>query len=448
MSEMSEDEAVKLIEESLQEVRVGCRPILTPLEKLIIIGTWQGHRFQEIAAAAKNDVTYVKTVGSKLWADLTTALGEKVSKPHLKTVLELQDRALKKEKEVEKNPRKKTLSLPESASTVSPRPSAVGDFLPLPPQVFGRTEEIQALQKSFQTSTLRCIFLTGVVGVGKTTVAAKFAATATGFDRVIWLSLHDKTKLDTLIRDVLRHLGVRAEPNDQSSVERLLQCLKVARHLLIFDGIELLLENSEYQSFFRQIIQGHKSCLILISDEPSDWVELWYQKRLPLLITKIEPLDLGSSLQLLKAEGIFDRTDQENIVRRYGSSPFILKLISKTVHNLFGGNVSEFLEVVTTAYTSDMEGLYRYRFDRLSITEKEILVQLSRSAESSATFLELKEALSRQAVSTSAELLLAGLDSLKRHSLIDIDQVTVNSKKSTVYRLPPMVRKHVLKVLN
>ena len=62
---------------------------LSDIETLILQGAWNDRTYEEIAEAEGYTSSYLsKDVGHKLWTNLSTALGEKVSKKNFKTALE------------------------------------------------------------------------------------------------------------------------------------------------------------------------------------------------------------------------------------------------------------------------------------------------------------------------------------------------------------------------
>ena len=62
---------------------------LSDIETLILEGAWNGRTYDEIAEAEGYTSSYLsKDVGNKLWGNLSTALGEKVSKKNFKAALE------------------------------------------------------------------------------------------------------------------------------------------------------------------------------------------------------------------------------------------------------------------------------------------------------------------------------------------------------------------------
>lgn len=60
---------------------------LSKIQELVFRQSWEGQSYVEIAESTGYDDEYIKYVGAKLWKLLSKALGEKVKKDNLKSVL-------------------------------------------------------------------------------------------------------------------------------------------------------------------------------------------------------------------------------------------------------------------------------------------------------------------------------------------------------------------------
>ncbi|MCT7959042.1 pentapeptide repeat-containing protein [Laspinema palackyanum] len=79
---MKVEEALALVEAVLEDDR------LNDVQELIFRQCWEGNQsYQEIAQVSGYDYEYIKATGAKLWKLLTEALGEKVKKGNLQSVL-------------------------------------------------------------------------------------------------------------------------------------------------------------------------------------------------------------------------------------------------------------------------------------------------------------------------------------------------------------------------
>lgn len=78
---MTVEDALLLIDDLLQPQR------LTQLQQLVFCQSWSGRTYWEIASESGYDPDYIKIVGSQLWQDLSEAIGEKVTKKNVESVL-------------------------------------------------------------------------------------------------------------------------------------------------------------------------------------------------------------------------------------------------------------------------------------------------------------------------------------------------------------------------
>lgn len=77
---MTVDEAIELVDQLLQPEG------LTDLQESLFRLCWYGESYQEISVKLGYDPGYIRTVGSRLWQDLSHLIGNKVAKNNLHTV--------------------------------------------------------------------------------------------------------------------------------------------------------------------------------------------------------------------------------------------------------------------------------------------------------------------------------------------------------------------------
>lgn len=78
---MTVDEAITIAETALNYDR------LNKIQDIVFRQSWEGRSYKEIAASTEYEYDYIKDAGAKLWKLLSTALGEKVKKDNLQSVL-------------------------------------------------------------------------------------------------------------------------------------------------------------------------------------------------------------------------------------------------------------------------------------------------------------------------------------------------------------------------
>jgi len=78
---MTAEEALVIVETALDYDR------LNKVQEIVFRQSWEGRSYAEIAKSADYEVDYIKDAGAKLWKLLSKALGEKVKKDNLQSVL-------------------------------------------------------------------------------------------------------------------------------------------------------------------------------------------------------------------------------------------------------------------------------------------------------------------------------------------------------------------------
>ena len=86
MTEIEISQALRIVDRTLEPDR------LNTVEELVLKECWEGKTYQEIARASGYDSDYIRVVGSRLWQNLSNALGEKVTKNNFRSVLRQQAR--------------------------------------------------------------------------------------------------------------------------------------------------------------------------------------------------------------------------------------------------------------------------------------------------------------------------------------------------------------------
>ncbi|HBW56298.1 MAG TPA: hypothetical protein DEF27_00260, partial [Oscillatoriales bacterium UBA8482] len=78
---MTVDEALTIAEAALSYDR------LSQIQELVFRQSWEGRSYKEIAACTEYEYDYIRDAGAKLWQQLSKALGEKVKKGNLPSVI-------------------------------------------------------------------------------------------------------------------------------------------------------------------------------------------------------------------------------------------------------------------------------------------------------------------------------------------------------------------------
>ena len=131
------------------------------------------------------------------------------------------------------------------------------NFQPLGTEGFqGREQELDQLQRSFNTNRTRLVGILSPAGYGKSTLAAAYQATPT-FEHRLWINFNEPCSFRHFGCGVLEERGIRVneKTTDESLVNELISHFANHRFLLVLDNLEALLQpdrhfqDSGYQQF-------------------------------------------------------------------------------------------------------------------------------------------------------------------------------------------------------
>ena len=380
---------------------------LTSLQRQLLKASWENKKYGEFAETHRYCRDYVKTQGSKLWALLSQALGEKVTKQNFRQVLQQyhQEKTSILYSEIQK--KRDVLNKPDASL------------------FFGRREEKATLEQWILKDNCRLIALLGMGGVGKTSLAAKLVEEVEDeFDYVIWRSLRNAPPLNNLLKELVLFLSNQQET--KTEINALLHCLQDARCLLILDNVETILLAGElageycrgyedYGELFQQIGEiNHRSCLILTSREkPKEVAEL---SGIELFVRCLEMRGCEEATQaLINAKALSGSLESKHkLCRNYNYNPLAVKIIATSVKEIFDGDIELYLKQDTLIW-GDIHRLLAQQFERLSHLEQIIMYWLAINR-SWTSISELKEDINPKFQDAN---LLEALESLCRRSLIE-----------------------------
>lgn len=376
---MNADEALSIVQKILG------KDSLSDLQSLILQKTWQGYSYSDIVQDNPYNLSYIKETGSQLWQKLSKALGIKVNKRNLQTVL--------KHYQTQKAQPHTPPAAPSPEP--SPGPRLHWDETIDIAKFYGRSTELDDLSEWVITDQCRLLGLFGMGGIGKTALAAKLAHQLSGhFQYSLWRSLRNAPQLSVLLADLLRILA--DNPTSilpESTPDRLnllMEHLRQKRCLLILDNAESILQSCEtagqyqpncedYADLLRRVgEESHQSCLILTSREkPKEFVIL-SGDRLPVHAFSLQGLESGAALKVLHTKGLLygSTTEWQSLIDRYRGNPLALKIIASTIQEVFESNITDFLSQEKIVFGNLADFLLK-QFQRLSPLEQDIMYWLA-----------------------------------------------------------------------
>ncbi|MBV9282393.1 MAG: AAA family ATPase, partial [Chloroflexi bacterium] len=260
--------------------------------------------------------------------------------------------------------------------------------------LYGRREELDALERWIVTDRCREVAVVGIGGIGKTALAARLAhEVASHFAFVFWRSLKNALPFDEWLADAVRALSeqqrVTVPENQEERILLLLELLRAHRCLLVLDNLETVLQPGQPEPRYEDgytayglVLQRvgeveHQSCLVLTSREKPREVGRLEGQLLPVRVFQLTGLDSRASQDLLGNEN-FAGTDEEwnALVGRYAGNPLALQVVGETIGDVFAGEIAVFLREGEAVY-GGIRWVLDAQFQRLSQLEQTLLYWLA-----------------------------------------------------------------------
>ncbi|MEM6597947.1 MAG: NB-ARC domain-containing protein [Cyanobacteria bacterium P01_C01_bin.69] len=343
-------------------------------------------------------------------------------------------------------------ALEKTLETQPPTPSRAQDWgAAVDVSVFcGRKQALTTLDEWIVRDRCRLVTLTGIGGIGKTTLTTKLAhQIEEHFDYVIWRSLKNAPPIQAILTNLLTFFlgqpAINLPTNEvsetlDSQLRQLINCMRSHRCLVILDGADSLFEEGDRAGTYRQGYEpysdlfttigeaAHNSCLIVTSRELPKEITLQSGDTLPARCFQLSGLTESAGKALVQSLGELTGTASEwaHMIASYSGNPLALKMIAAAVRDYFDGNIASFLDLSQeeSLLLGDIKQLLVRQINRLTPLEKDIMYWLAINREPVAwTTLQ-----SDLAKTVSLNKVLQAIDSLERRSLLERDHSQITQQ--------------------
>jgi len=434
---------------------------LDNLQEAILRGTMQGEKYTKIAEESHCNESYVRQVGSQLWQIISEELGEDVNKKNFRASMKrfqvsifshfaqdyVQISTVNFCGETLYPPNIPNLHPPNQEASNSKQTKTLHQDLSEMPELgnfYDRTPSLNTLTTWILQQNCRLITLTGISGIGKTSLAVQLVKQIKDeFEYAVWYTLDEFPTFDKFKSNLIQ-LFSQSEKQDSSPTNQkrlpLIKYLQKHRCLIVLDDIHHLFcsgelagkykpDYEEYRSLFKQIEKlSHQSCFLLVGWEPPKEVPQLTSENTPIRTLQLTGLDTAAAGEILRDKGLTEIDNCEALIHRYPGNPLWLKSVATLIQEL-GIGANNLLIDDTILLPEDLKDVLQQQYDRTSELEKQVMSLLATENQP----VNVTNLLQNGQISSSD--LLNALQSLSRRCSIE--------KQESLYTLPPVLKQYI-----
>jgi WD40 repeat protein len=300
---------------------------------------------------------------------------------------------------------------------------------------WGRDQQLAAVRRWVLEDSARVVAITGVAGIGKTTLVRAFLQAPEVRRRfvIVCRSLFNPIPLPDLLGQLLgaasgqQVVAQTSEPREL--VSRLFEVTQENPALIVLDNLESVFdpstESQRLQSAYadfdvllqRFASSAHRNCLLLTCREDVRMLGRWTTATGPAYQLQLHGVGAESTRAIFMARGDFraEAGDWDRLATLYGGHPYALQLASHMVATAHGGDVGEFL-ATDPSFIDGLEELFAWHVERLTPEEREVVYWLAISRQPM-PLSELKDDLLSEAMRLRAAVVV---DSLQQKISLEI----------------------------
>ncbi|MEB3282660.1 MAG: ATP-binding protein [Lyngbya sp.] len=452
---------------------------LDSLQRAILEGAWERQGYKKIAENYHCTEDHVRKTAWELWQLLSKILGENIKKSNVRAILEdvkgsnvlyssfndcIQIGDINICSELYNHPKTVKKRSPNPTNPDNIQPEKLHDLIDAPEyyRLHNRTNELATLKQWILEENSRIVTITGLSGIGKTTLARELVEQIKdNFDRILWRSHRKFPTLNALKTNLIEFLAPPPPTQNpsilnylrsRSSILDYLRSRSVPageshRCLIILDDFQETLtpgelvgnyipEFTNYGKLIKEIARfSHNSCLLFLSWEiPREIATLETENR-HCYTLQLEGLG-ESATELLTAKQLTDETRWLELINLYGGNPAWLNIIASSIQDLFNGSVAQFLSY-SSLFLGDLEPILQEHYRRLSDCEKLIMQWLAKQE----TSVNISD---KPAEFLSESDFLRAIQSLRKRNLIE----KALNEKTSGFTLQPAMKEYIKKFVS